>query len=531
MATASFDIEELQKFLAKSRSPDEIAKTFEALGMPVEKMTDKEISVDITPDRIDLFTVEGAARAISYFLSLSEPKKYRIEDSKAVLNVDRVPMRPYVVAGIARGVEIDEKFIKSIIQAQEKIHDTFGRKRKKVAIGIHDFEKTKPPFAYRAFRHVTFVPLDSDKEMSPQDVLKDHPKGQEYSWVYEGVDSYPIVMDSKGVVSFPPIINAERTRVTQDTKDLFIEITGTSEPAVRSVLHIFLTALYDRGAKIENVPLLVLPEGKRDSAIFERKESLDRDFAVRTLGERFTQDEMCSLLSRLGHIAKAEPGSNTISIEVPPYRADIMHAIDFVEDIAIAHGYQNFKPSLPKFATVGRELPHVAEERKLRASMTALGFVEVATWTLMSKATQHAALDESETVEIKNPKTTETEILRPSLFPSLMSTLATNKTCGLPQRFFEIGRVANAKGICSTRAGCIMTDTVADFTGIKGIYEVANAHLHTSYKEQDFRWLIPGRSIVLFRKKDPVGWCGEISPEVIENFHLEYPAAAFEVVL
>jgi phenylalanyl-tRNA synthetase beta chain len=530
MAVVTFELKELIDLIGKSRPSEEIAEAFENLGMPVDKLTDEEITIDITPDRVDMFTIEGAARAVSHFLDISEPRRYSIEKSKTVMNVDNIPIRPYVAAGIAYNVNLSEGMLKALIMAQERMHETFGRKRRKVAIGIHDYDKTTPPYSYRAFRHTLFIPLDFDKEMSPQEILEKHPKGVEYSDIYKGVDNYPLVLDSKGVISFPPIINAERTRVTADTKNLFIEVTGTSETAVRDVLHIFLTALHDRGAHIENVTLRLTPHGSKESAIFERKEKFDLQFTRRLLGQKFTPDEAAVLLRRMGYIIEGTP-SDIMTLLIPPYRTDIIHQVDFAEDVAIAYGYNNFKPKLPAFMTIASELQQRSIEQKLRLDFISLGFQEVMTWTLTNKETEVAAMMEEEAAEIKNPRTSECTIFRTSIFPSLLTTLSINKTRGLPQKFFEIGRVSNAKGECKTHIACVMTNNVVSFSEIKGVYEIINENLHTSYTGCDFKWCIPGRSIAILSKKhkEQIGWCGEVHPQVLENFKLENPVVAFEI--
>ena len=531
MAIVNFDVEELQKFIGKSRPIKEIAQTFDLIGTPTEEFDEKSISVDVTPDRPDMYTVEGAGRAVGFYLGVIEPKKYVAEKAKTSVNVDNVPMRPYIVAAIVKGVDIDEKMIKSMIQAQEKIHETFGRKRKKVAIGIHDYDKTSPPYSYRAFKHTTFVPLDMDKEMSPQEVLEKHPKGQEYAGIYEDINEYPLVMDTIGVVSFPPIINAERTRITGETKNLFIEITGTSENAIRDTLHILTTAFADRGAKIEDVKLKMLPEGEKCSLQFERKEKLDLLFLNKTIGYRFKNEDVGKLMKKMGYIA--HPEEKKIVFDIPPYRADIMHQVDLVEDVAIAYGYENFVPELPEFITVGKELDSTKYKERLRSILISLGFNEVMTYTLINKEMERAALINEDAAEIKNPKTNVFTIFRTSLLPSMMNVLAANKTREMPQRIFEIGKTADVKGKMQTRVACVIIDKKAKFSDMKGIYELLNSALRTSYNEQEFDFLISGRGIALLSRKDKkvVGWCGEIHPQVITNFGLEYPIIALEATL
>lgn len=526
-----FDIIEMLSLIGKERPVEEIKEALEGLGMDVEKVEEGEMSVDITPDRMDMLTIEGASRAIANFLGIKEPREYEAERGNTFLNVDEIPVRPAVVAAIVREVEMNEKTIKAMIQAQEKIHETFGRKRKKVAIGIHDFDATSPPFSYRSLKHMTFIPLESGTEMSPQQVLKEHPKGKEYGWIYEKTESYPLILDSKGVVSFPPIINAERTRITEKTKNLFIEITGTSEKAVKDALNVFLTSFADRGAKIENVRLRFL-KGEGDSVVFERKEKLDLNFVKKVLGMKFSAEKACELLKKMGHLARKE-GEFSLTIDVAPYRADIMHEIDFVEDIAVAHGYQNFKPKLPKILTTGRRSEKSEMERKVREWAISMGFVEVVTWTLTNEEKEIEAGIEAEGATIKNPRTKEFTRFRTSLLPSILTVFSENKTKGLPQKVFEIGRVADEKGNCTTRLCLAITSEKTGFSDIKGAYEAINKILHTSYAEGEFEFLISGRAISILtqKKKEKIGWCGEIHPKILEKFSIENPVTALEMEL
>ncbi|VVB73483.1 Phenylalanine--tRNA ligase beta subunit [uncultured archaeon] len=551
MATMTFDRKELEQFIGKSRPLEEIVDSFEMLGMPVDKATEDEIVADITTDRVDMFTVEGAGRAIGQFLGISGPRKYKAEASKVVMNVDNVPARPIVLAFIAKGVKLDEKMIRSLIMAQEKLHETFGRKRKKIAIGIHDLDKVSPPISYRAFKYVTFVPLDTDKEMSPADILKEHPKGKEYAHIFDGVTEYPMVMDTKGVLSFPPIINSERTRLTDKTKNLLVDITGTSESAVRSTAHILATALYDRGASIENIKLKMMQGGEQNSLIFERKEKLSLKFANKTLGLRLKPERAIELLAKMGYAATAEEGkgakSDTITIEVPPYRADIIHEVDFVEDIAVAYGYENFKPDLPKLMTIGSLKPETQTENNIRGMLVSSQFNEINSWTLTNEETDRKALINDSGVEIKNPRTNDFTRFRTDLLPSLLSALAINKTRGLPQRLFEIGRVADAKGNCSTHLCCVITAERASFSDIAGVFDVVKSSLNATAEPADAgkEFLIPGRSVRFIRESGKIegkkreadgtvgsiGWCGEIHPQALENFKIDYPVAAFEILL
>jgi phenylalanyl-tRNA synthetase beta chain len=155
------------------------------------------------------------------------------------------------------------------------------------------------------------------------------------------------------------------------------------------------------------------------------------------------------------------------------------------------------------------------------------------TYTLTNKEMEQTALINEDAAEIKNPKTNVFTIFRTALLPSMMNVLTANKTREMPHRIFEIGKVADAKGRMQTRIACAIVDNKVSFSDIKGVYELLNCALRTSYKSQDFDFLINGRGIAITSRKDKkvIGWCGEIHPQVITNFGLEYPIVALEATL
>jgi len=90
--------------------------------------------------------------------------------------------------------------------------------------------------------------------MDLNEILLKHPKGTVYTHIFNGITDYPVILDKNGsVVSFPPIIDGELTRVTENTKNLFIEITGTDESAVNQALNIVVSAIADRGGDVYGV--------------------------------------------------------------------------------------------------------------------------------------------------------------------------------------------------------------------------------------------------------------------------------------
>ena len=241
---------------------------------------------------------------------------------------------------MVRGVEMDDRMVKSLVDLQERLHTTTGRKRRKVAIGIHDLDRVEPPFTYKAVRphDIRFVPLGRAEELDLAEILATHEKGMEYAQILEGKEVYPIIVDRKGtVLSFPPIINGVRTQLTPDSRNLFLDVTGTEMEAVSGALNILATALAERGGKIQTVRT-VYPDrtlATPDLAPFPMAVDLRR--AQELLGLNLTPEEAEGLLRRMRHDARAE--GTTIHDQAAAYRKDLLHEVDLVEDLAIAWGY------------------------------------------------------------------------------------------------------------------------------------------------------------------------------------------------
>ncbi len=261
MPTVEFEFRDMVKLLGEEFTPDDLKDTIPMLGVDLESIDHEKITLEVFPNRPDLLSVEGFARALKGKLSLDaglcEPT---LEDSGIELSIDPSvsSVRPYVVGAVLRGVILDDMSLKSLMDLQEKLHITHGRKRKKVAIGVHDLKNVMPPFRYTTAKpgEVSFIPLDMSDEMNLGEILKKHPKGREYAWILEGFGRYPVILDKKDkVLSFPPIINGELTKVSEDTLDLFIEVTGNSEKAVNQALNIIVYALEDRGGRIYSVDI------------------------------------------------------------------------------------------------------------------------------------------------------------------------------------------------------------------------------------------------------------------------------------
>lgn len=497
-----------------------------------------EMSVEFFPDRPDLFCVEGMARALRNFLGISGcVPTYDVAESGMRLDVEKsvADVRPYIMCAVVRGLDIDDAVLKSIMDMQEKLHITIGRKRSKLAIGIHDLSKIKPPFTYKAVAPTSlrFVPLAFEEEMDLAEVLKKHPKGIEYGNILKGAKKYPIILDADGnVLSFPPIINGNLTAVKVGKRDLFVDVTGTDVRAVKNALDLVVTALAERGGKIFSVEI---SDGKNVHSYPNLSPTVWKMSAAdcrRHLGADISDEEMCVALGRMGFSSTVS--GDAINVDVPAVRTDIMHKVDLYEDVAIGHGYERFGGKHPVTQTYGSLMRSTVASEKVRDFAVGLGYMEVVTLTLSSERDEFELprIPETEAVKVLNPISEDHTCLRASLFPSLMRVFRKNKHRDLPQRIFEVGDVVidarRRKKLCMAEM-----DSKSSFTGIKSVAESILGDMGAQYvlEESQMGTFIPGRGAEILCSGVSVGRFGEVSPSVLEAFEITHPMAFLELDL
>ncbi|MFA5929705.1 MAG: phenylalanine--tRNA ligase subunit beta [Candidatus Micrarchaeia archaeon] len=531
MAQLQISLSDLNELV--SVGEQEAIDTLTMLGFPTEKMESGELNVEVTPNRPDALSVEGIARALRCYLK-GEPAVYSIGDSGVELTVDAsvTAVRPYFGGAVVKGITFNDSTVRSIMQLQEKLHETLGRKRHKVAIGIHDMDKVRAPFRYFACgrEDVRFVPLESTESMTPLEILRRHPKGMAFEHLV--ADMCPMIEDSRhDILSFPPIINGELTKLTGETKNVFIDCTGTSEEAVRQAVNIVVAALADRGGSVERITLNSVPY----QLLAEKKWPLPVKESERLLGVACTPEQVGPLLARMGYRVDAGFAYSA------GYRTDVMNEVDLIEDVAIAYGFNNFEPSLPSVQTMGREKPQAPYHELL----VGLGFDEAVTWTLSNAALEKKArVMPGGRMEIENPLTEEFAFFRSSILPNLLSALADSKNEKLPIKLYEVGPVAApaspesglgqaARISLSQSLSFASMHSKANFSEIKGVVMalVENTGKSADVKAEEYGAFLPGRCAALYIDGRKAGYFGEIAPDVLSAFGLEQPVCACEIML
>jgi len=535
MPVVNFEYYDLISLLGMDIEMDELIRKIPMIGVSVERVEGNEISIEVFPNRPDLLSVEGMARALRAFFGIEKGlKKYDVEPPKIKLVVDEsvAEVRPFIAGAVIRNVEMTYEMVASLMEVQEKLHFSVGKNRKKMAIGVHDFDKVSPPFVYKGVKpdEIKFVPLGKEEEMDLNEILMKHEKGVEYAQLLEGHELYPIILDKNGnVLSFPPIINGQLTAVTENTRNIFIDVTGTDFRAVMDALNIISTSIAERGGKLEQVEIkgrekLLTPD------LNPREMEVEAEYIKKILNIE-EKGEITEALLRMGHDVSVE--GEKIKVFYAAWRNDILHPIDLVEDIAIGYGYEKFEAELPKSMTFGSSFDY----NRIHHTMIGLGFNEVVTLRISSPEKEFEKMEmEGEAAEIANPIVREHSILRISLLPSLLEILSKNRHNELPQQIYEVGDVVkfeNGEARQKTMLAGVKIDARAGFTECKSIVEaiLRNLGYKLDVEEKKHPSFIEGRCASIILNGNEIGYFGEVKPSVISNFDLEYPVIAFEIDL
>ncbi|CCQ38001.1 phenylalanine--tRNA ligase beta subunit [Natronomonas moolapensis 8.8.11] len=448
-----------------------------------------------------------------------------------------------------------------------------------------------------------FVPLDDDAERTPAEVLETHPTGDEYADLVEGLDRYPAIYDDIGLFSFPPVINGTRTEVDEGSRDLLVEMTGTDQWTIDRMLAIVCYALDARGGRIEDVEIRYGDRELHRPDLSTSRKRVAHDRIERTLGIDVPGTEVVDLLERAGldaapadggtrdrgvpedapdpdapddvaleavpsrtdgpdtalggsdaaaegpaGEAATEPATDEgliYEVEIPPYRVDVLHPADVVDDVGRAYGFNDLDPTYPNVSTVGGRHASSRLAEAARDALVGLGFEDLLNFHMtneaelfdrMGLAPGDDALGASAPPTITEPYSEAYTVVRTWALPSLLMVLENNTHRAYPQDLAEIGLVAGVDSGEST--GIEEHRSVAGaLARTDASYEDAKARLRAladafgaslSTPPTTHPSFIDGRAAEVVLDGESVGVVGELHPKVLVEHDLELPVAAFE---
>ena len=526
--------------------------------------------IEVAANRYDLLCLEGLALALSVFLKTKKMPVFKAinvlpeEERQLIVDPSVGRVRPYGLSAILRGINFTDDTLKGFMELQDKLHNNICRGRKLVSMGTHDLDTVKGPFSYRALspEKIHFVPLNREEEVNGDglmSLLKDDPKLGKYLYLLEGKEKYPVMMDSNGVImSLPPIINSQHTKMTLNTHNVLLDITGIDLTKCEIVLNT-LIAMFSVYCKnpftVEEIKVInqKTGEGKIYPDLTPRKFQVDINYLKTITGiYDILPEKITKLLEKMELSAKII-SPNEIEVLAPITRSDILHPCDIAEDLAISYGYNNIKKELTTTKTHGVQQPYNKLADLFRDEMAMGGYVEFLTMALLSHKDMFTNLlsekRDEKTVQILYSKSKEFEYIRSSLIPGILKSIEGNKANQLPFKIFEISDVVEINqetevGAVNRRKLCFAyTNTVSAMEIVQGMVDLLMKKIGLGFnsknvekkyyiKKSENKIFFEDRQAEIYILNDiKVGIYGIVHPKVIKNFGIKNPVTLCEIDL
>ncbi|KAL3899029.1 MAG: hypothetical protein SGCHY_002336, partial [Lobulomycetales sp.] len=450
----------------------------------------------------------------------------------------------------------------NFIDLQEKLHANICRKRTLVAIGTHDLDTVKGPFSYEALKpsEIKFTPLNqTGHEMNGDELMQFYESDRRLSKFLPIIRSspvYPVIYDSnRRVLSLPPIINGDHSKITLETKNVLIECTATDLTKAKNVLNT-MVVMFSQYCKKEFTvePVEVVDVKTGQSTLYpnldHRSVDTSADYISGCIGAKdITADKIVTLLGKMG-LHASNPEGAKITVSVPPSRSDILHPCDIMEDVAIAYGFNNIPETMPTSNTIAVPLPLNKMSDALRLECAMSGFTEVIPLILCSHDENFAYMqhkdDGNTAVRLANPKTVEYQVVRTSLLPGILKTVKENRKSALPLRLFEVSDVVFKDDAMERRArnqrnlAALYCGTSSGFEAIHGLldrvfamFEVKSVAVGEDggyyISESQDPTFFPGRRADVFYNLKKVGVFGILHPLVLKSYDIHFPASSLEI--
>ncbi|MGC8969755.1 MAG: phenylalanine--tRNA ligase subunit beta [Conexivisphaera sp.] len=537
------DLARLAALIGWGGPPEGLLDVIPYAGLDIESVEGRSVRLEYSPNRPDFATEWGIAAYLGGLLGLRVgPVPLGATDSGFVIDVDPGlrGIRPYVAGMVARGPPLDGEALRQLIRLQEDLHEGLGRRRRRVAIGLHDLSRVEPPIRYAAVgADHAFVPLGEARQWTVGEILESHELGRKYGQILAGARAYPALLDSAGhTLSFPPIINGEHTRVREGTSGLFVDVTGTSLTKVLDALSVLALTLSEMGFRLGYLTVRYGSVSIRTPDLSSREAFLSSRAASSLLGLELGPADLAGLLAR-ARMGVSEVTPEGVLVAVPRYRFDVMHEVDLVEEAAYGYGYARLTPEPPAELGIGEASPSSRFEEALRDAATGLGMQEVVTTHLTSHWILYGATGRppSHPIRVASSKSGEHEYLRDSLLPGLLWVLASNAHEPYPQRIFEVGVIVSAEGGRARERrsfAAAIAHARAGFTEMKSAVDALLRSLSGSRASYSPPARCPppfieGRCASVSLGGAELGTLGEVAPSALAALGIQVPVAAAEL--
>jgi phenylalanyl-tRNA synthetase beta chain len=534
------------------------------LGLP-----DASIELKLTPNRPDCLSVHGLARDVgALFASSFHPSEIRSQptstDTKRAIRLDAGADCPRYLGRVIEGIDPTAK---TPLWMAERLRRS-GSRPISAVVDVTNYVMLELGQPLHAF----------DNAKVAGDVIVRRARNGEQLKLLDGsehdlTEKFLVIADEKKALALGGVMGGFDSRVTDETRDVFLESAHFAPPAIMGrarelALSSDAAHRFERGvdpdlprSAIERATeLLVAIAGGKAGPVVEasREENLPtrkpvvlrRDRLRRVLDIEIADAEVERILTALG--MKIERTADGWRVAPPSWRFDIAIEEDLIEEVIRVHGYERVPSRAPRGSLVVPAMP----EAKLgasafRAQLAARDYVEAVCFAFLDARTlKQWKLDEG-AVPLANPLSAELGVMRTSLLPGLVSALIANRRRQQERvRLFEIGNVFAAgkdAPVETARIAGVAVGTAfaeqwgetprrpLDFFDLKGDVESMLALTRSAHEFRwepgDPEWLHPGQSATVFRGERRVGSAGALHPDLVRTLDIGADVFAFELDL
>ncbi len=257
------------------------------------------------------------------------------------------------------------------------------------------------------------------------------------------------------------------------------------------------------------------------------------------LGTDLTVEQITDYLEPIGFDCRPTEFPDVQSVRVPSFRPDCVNETDVIEEVARHYGYSNIPRKLPAAVTAGSLSPRQQARRLLRQVLVGVAIDEALPMPFLAPGEVEATASPTNAVTITNPLAAEESVLRTSLRPGLLKTIAYNeshRSSGV--RLFEIAKVFLATDdpkalpdepefLAVALAGAEAPEAVDVWRIIAEALAVAPWRL----EQVVVAGLHPTRAAEVMVGAEVVGAVGEIDPGVLSDFGIDERVAWLELDL
>ncbi len=550
------------------------------LGTPLEtalNLDDTVLDVSITPNRSDCLSMIGTAREVAALTGRKiRMPSVRIKESAedisslSSVSIADADLCPRYTARMIKHVKIGDSpiWMKTRLEAAgmrpiNNVVDVTNFVMLETGQPLHAFDFRFLEEGRIAVRRSktgeVFVSLDGKSHVLPDDTV--------------------LICDGKKPVAIGGIMGGLNSEVKQDTQVIFLESAYFNPSSIRRssrrlAMPTDAAFRFERGIDPEGLIRALnraaqliadlsggsvcsnyLDEYPRKIITAENIPlRLDRIRAI--TGKALEARDVLRILKSLGMTVRSD-GKGKYLVTPPTYRVDIEREIDLIEEVVRLYGYDHVPATLPAVSvTEMAAISRLDLEERTRQLLAGSGYSEIINYSFTSPASaDYLGLTPEDQrrsfVVIKNPLTEEQSVMRTTLAYGLLETLKKNiNNASFNLKIFEIGRIflkrktgelPEEKNILAgLLTGKISEDlwgskTGVDFYDLKGCLEnlfydlkMAQVRYEAGISEP---FLHPGQSCAIHVHEAPIGYLGQVHPDVMQKMDIKTAAYLFEINL